>query len=145
VNVASAQPADPRGDEAELVARDVDRADLLEPEVPRRVRVQERPHEAAAGRVDVQRDVEPALVTQPNEQVVDAAHVVAVARERRPQHGRHADRVLVDVRLHPRGHEGRQVAHRDPVEHELLAVSRSASVDVIPCSGSTGEPSRQRS
>jgi hypothetical protein len=25
------------------------------------------------------------------------------------------------LRLHPGRHEGRQVAHRDPVEHELLA------------------------
>ena len=81
------------------MAGDVDRADLLEPEVPRRVRVQERPHEAAAGAVDVQRHVEPALVAQPHEQVVDAADVVGVAGERGAQHRGDADRVLVDVGL----------------------------------------------
>ena len=81
------------------MARDVDRADRLEPEVPRRVRVQERPHEAAAGAVDVQRHVEPALVAQAHEQVVDADDVVGVAGERRAEHGGDADRVLVDVRL----------------------------------------------
>ena len=49
--------------------------------------------------VDVQRDVEPALVAQPDQQVVDPDDVVGVAGERRAQHRGDADRVLVDVRL----------------------------------------------
>ena len=78
---------------------DVDRAHVLQPEVPRRVGVQERPHEAAAGAVDVQRDLEALLLAQPGQQRVDADDVVGVAGERRAEHGGDADRVLVDVRL----------------------------------------------
>ena len=81
------------------MARHVDRAHPLEAEVPRRVGVQERPHEAAAGAVDVQRDVEALLLVQPHEQVVDPDDVVGVAGERRAEDGGDADRVLVDVRL----------------------------------------------
>ena len=98
--LAEHEPADARVDEPVLVARHVDRAHLLEPEVPLRVGVEERPHEAAARPVDVQRDVEPLLVAQADQQVVDPDDVVGMARERRPQHRRDADRVLVDVRLH---------------------------------------------
>src|SRR3954454_25074828 len=97
--LAEDEPAEPRVDEPVLMARYVDRAHTLEAEVPRRVRVEERPHEAAAGAVDVQRHVEAALVLEPDEQVVDADDVVGVAGERRPEDGRDADRVLVDVRL----------------------------------------------
>ena len=82
------------------MARGVDRAHLLEAEVPLRVGIQERPHEAAAGAVDVQRHVETLLVAQAHEQVVDPDDVVGVAGERRAEYGGDADRVLVDVRLH---------------------------------------------
>ena len=82
------------------MARDVDRADLLEPEVPLGVRVQERPHEAAAGAVDVQRHVEArARRLSRTQQLVDPDDVVGVAGERRAEHRGDADRVLVDVRL----------------------------------------------
>ena len=86
-------------DQAELVPGHVDRSHLLEPEVPLRVRVEERPDEAATRPVDVQRHVEAALVLDPDQQVVDPDDVVLVTGERRPEHGRDADRVLVDVRL----------------------------------------------
>ena len=62
-------------------------------------RVQERPHERAAGPVDVQRDVEALVVLQPDEEVVDPGDVVGVAGERGAEHGGDADRVLVHVRL----------------------------------------------
>ena len=97
--LAEDQPAEARVHEPVLVARDVDRAHPLEAEVPRRVGVQERPHEAAAGAVDVQRDVEALLLAQAHEQVVDADDVVGVAGERRAEDRGDADRVLVDVRL----------------------------------------------
>ena len=93
------QPADAGVDQAELVPGDVDRPDLLEPEVPLRVGIEERPHEATAGTVDVQGHVEPALVLDPDQEVVDADDVVLVAGECGAQHGGDADRVLVDVRL----------------------------------------------
>ena len=82
------------------MTRDVDRADLLEAEVPLRVRVEERPHEAAAGGVDVQRHVEPALALEPEQVVVDTGDVIGMPGEGRAEHGGDADRVLVDVRLH---------------------------------------------
>ena len=63
--LAEDEPADARVDEPELVAGDVDRAHLLEPEVPLGVRVEEGPDEAAGGGVDVERDVEPLLVFDP--------------------------------------------------------------------------------
>ena len=81
------------------MARHVDRAHLLEPEVPRRVRVEERPDEAAARAVDVQWDVQAPLLLESHEQVVDADDVVLVPGERRAQHGGDPDGVLVDVRL----------------------------------------------
>ena len=82
------------------MARHVDRADLLEPEVPLGVRVQERPHEAAARAVDVHRDVDPALLLDAQQEVVDADDVVGVTGERRPDDRGDADRVLVEVGLH---------------------------------------------
>ena len=85
------------------MARHVDRAHLLEAEVPLRVGVEERPHEAAARPVDVQRHVEALLVAQADQQVVDPDDVVGVPGERRPEHRGDADRVLVDVRLHVLG------------------------------------------
>ncbi len=97
--LAEDDPADARVHEPELVARGVDRAHLLEAEVPLGVRVEERPHERAAGAVDVQRDVEALVVLQPDEEVVDAGDVVGVPGERGAEHGGDADRVLVDVRL----------------------------------------------
>ena len=97
--LAEDQPAEPGIHEPVLVAGDVDRADRLQPEVPGRVRIQERPHEGAAGAVDVHRHLEPALVAQAPQQRVDADDVVGVPGERRAQDGGHADRVLVDVRL----------------------------------------------
>ena len=81
------------------MTRHVDRAHPLETEVPRRVGVQERPHEAAAGAVDVQRDVEPVVLEQAHEQVVDPDDVVGVPRERRAEDRGDADRVLVEMRL----------------------------------------------
>ena len=81
------------------MAGDVDRADLLEAEVPLGVGVEERPHEAAAGGVDVQRHVQSLLVLELHEVVVDPADVVGMPGEGRAEHGRDADRVLVDVRL----------------------------------------------
>ena len=78
----------------------VDRADLLEPEVPGRVRVEEGPDETAAGPVHVQRHVEATLALDLQQQVVDSDDVVLVAGERRAEHGRHTDGVLVDVGLH---------------------------------------------
>jgi hypothetical protein len=48
----------------------------------------------------VQGNVEILVLVQADEQVVDPGDVVLVAREGRAQHGGHADRVLVDVRLH---------------------------------------------
>ena len=83
---------------------------MLQPEVPRRVGVQERPHEPAAGAVDVQRDLEAALVAQAAQQRVDADDVVGVAGERRAEHRRDADRVLVDVRLDVLGPDRELVA-----------------------------------
>ncbi len=81
------------------MARRVDRAHLLEAEVPFGVRVQERPHERAARPVDVQRDVEALVVLEPDEEGVDADDVVGMAGEGGAEHGRDADRVLVHVRL----------------------------------------------
>ena len=52
------QPADARIDQPVLVSRDIDRTHLLEPEVPLRLGIEERPHETAAGAVDVHRDVQ---------------------------------------------------------------------------------------
>ncbi len=81
----------------------VDRAHLLEPEVPLRVRVQERPRERAAGAVDVQRHVDSLVVLERDQVVVDPLDVVLVAGERGPEHRGDADRVLVDVGLHVLG------------------------------------------
>jgi hypothetical protein len=50
--------------------------------------------------VDVQRHVEPLLVLEANQQVVDPDDVVRVPSEGRAEDSRHSDRVLVDVRLH---------------------------------------------
>ena len=45
--------------------RRVDRANLLEAEVPLGVGIEERPDEGTAGAVDVERDVEALLVANP--------------------------------------------------------------------------------
>ena len=113
------------------MARDVDRAHALEPEVPRRVRVQERPHEAAAGAVDVQRHVEAALLVQADEQVVDADDVVGVAGERRAQDRGDADRVLVDVRLDVLGPDRELVAlQRDDARLDVEVAAELLPHDV---------------
>jgi hypothetical protein len=97
--LAEHQPADARVHQPVLVARDVDRADLLEPEIPLRVRVQERPDEPSARAVDVERHVEAAGGLQLDQEVVDPDNVVGMAGERGSQDRSHADRVLVHVRL----------------------------------------------
>ena len=96
--LAEDEPADARVDEPELVAGDVDRAHLLEPEVPLRVRVEEGPDEAAGGAVDVDRHVVPAVLLQLHQVVVDPADVVGMAGEGGAEDGGDADRVLVDLR-----------------------------------------------
>jgi hypothetical protein len=47
----------------------------------------------------VERDVEPLLLLQRDQHVVDPNHVVGMAREGRADHRSHPDRVLVHVRL----------------------------------------------
>ena len=81
------------------MARRVDRAHLLEPEVPLRVRIEERPDEGAARAVDVERDIEALVVLELDQEVVDPDDVVGVAGEGRADDRGDADRVLVDVRL----------------------------------------------
>jgi hypothetical protein len=76
--------------------------------------MQERPDEAAARRVDVQRDVEALLLLQAHEQRIDPADVVGLAREGRAEDPHDADRVLVDQRLDVLGADGEAVLrHRD--------------------------------
>ena len=58
--------------QAELVPGHVDGVHLAEPEVPLGVRVQERPDEAAARGIHVQRDVETLLALESDKQVVDS-------------------------------------------------------------------------
>src|SRR6185437_2358700 len=58
-----------------------------------------RPHEAAAGRVDVQGYIEVPLPPQRHQEVVDPLDVVRVPGAGRAEHRGDADRVLVDVRL----------------------------------------------
>ena len=90
--------------------------------------------------------VQPPLVLEPEEIVVDPDNVVGVSGERRPQHGRHADRVLIHMRFDVLGPDrvlmrlqrhdpGLQVevatellpdhVHVTP-EHEVRAVARPA-------------------
>src|SRR5207247_1075263 len=76
--LAEYEPADARVDQPELVTGHVDRPNLLEPEVPLRVRVEERPDEAAARRVDVERHLEPCTAFEVDQQVIDPADVVHV-------------------------------------------------------------------
>src|SRR5207342_3205495 len=90
------QPADAGVDEPELVAGDVDRADLLEPEVPFRFRVEEGPDEAAARPVDVEWHVEAPVPLEVDEELVNADDVVGVTGEGRAENRGDADRVLVD-------------------------------------------------
>ena len=100
---AKDEPPDAGIHQSELVARDVDRSHLLEAEVPLVVGVEEWPDEAAARAVDVERHVQSALVPDLDQELVDPDDVVGVACEGRSQDGGHADRVLVDVRLHVLG------------------------------------------
>src|SRR5207247_558865 len=92
-------------------------------EVPLGVGVEERPDEAAARPVDVQRHVDAALLLELDEEIVDPGDVVRVAGERRAQDRADADRVLVHVRLH--------VLRTDRV---LVGLERSASMRMQRCS-----------
>jgi hypothetical protein len=97
--LAEHEPTDPWIHQSELVAGDVDRAHLLQPEVPGCVREHERPEEPAARRVYAERHVEPAVVFEVHEQRVDPRDVVGMAGKRRAEHGRDPDCVLVHVGL----------------------------------------------
>ena len=101
--LAEDQPADARVDKAELVTGDVDRPDLLEAEIPLGLRIQERPHEPTARRVDVEGHIDFTLSLEIEQAVVDAPDVVGMAGEGRAQHGGDADRVLIDERNHVLG------------------------------------------
>ena len=90
------QPADARVDKPVLVPGHVDRPDLLELEVPLRVRVEERPDEPAARTVDVEGDVQPVCLLV-EQQLVDPDDVVHVPGERRTEDRSDADGVLVEV------------------------------------------------
>ena len=52
-------PSHAQGREPELVAGGIDRLDARQAEVPDQIRAEERRHETAAGRIDVDRNVEP--------------------------------------------------------------------------------------
>jgi hypothetical protein len=54
----------------------------------------------------MERDIEPLLLLQLDQQVIDPANVVGMAGERGADHGRDADRVLVHVRLDVVGADG---------------------------------------
>src|SRR5215216_3186537 len=58
------QPADPRIDHPELVTRGVDRADLLEAEVPLGVRIEKGPDEGPARAIDMEGDIHAFLASQ---------------------------------------------------------------------------------
>jgi hypothetical protein len=115
------------------VPRGVDRANLLEPEIPSGVRVEERPDEGAAGAVDVQGNIQALLVAKSDQQVVDADHFVGVAGEGRADHRRDADRVLIDVRLDVLGADrvlARLQGHDPRLDVEVAAELLPDHVDV---------------
>ena len=93
------RPADTRVDEAVLVARDVDRLDGRQPEVPDQVGVGERRHEAAGGRVDVQRHVPAGLLVELLQHRVELLDGLELSGVRRAENTHDGDRVLVDQRL----------------------------------------------
>src|ERR1044072_6056576 len=97
--LAEDEPADARVDEPQLVPGDVDRAHLLEPEVPLGGGGGEGPDEAAAGGVDVEGDVEAPVPLEVEQELVDPDDVVGVAGEGGAEHGGDADRGPVDGRL----------------------------------------------
>ncbi len=89
--------AETRIGEAVLVAGHVDRLHLREPEIPLEIGVQERCHETAARRVDVDRDVEPVLGVVRHHPVVDLLDGLELAGVGGAEDRDHADGVLVDA------------------------------------------------
>ena len=127
------------------MAGDVDRAHLLETEVPQRVGVEERPHEAAAGGVDVQRDVEPLLVLELEQHLVDALDVVRMAREGGAEHGADADRVLVEMGMDVLGPDRELVGlQRDDPRLDVEVAAELVPYDVdVPAEDEVGLVDRQ--
>ena len=98
LRVAPDRPADPRVDESVLVARGVDRLDARKAEVPLEVGLDERRHEPARGRVDVERDVQTLVGLELVERAGDLLDRLVAAVERRAENRDDADRVLVALR-----------------------------------------------
>ena len=120
-------PADAQRRQPELVAGAADRLHPRQPEVPLEVGRAERREEAAAGRVDVDVDVQPGLRLQPVERVGDLLHRLVAAGVGDPQGRHHEDGVLVDPLEHVLGrHHVLAVRHGDlahldvPVARELV-------------------------
>ena len=128
--VAFLPPEDPaasqRG-EPELVARGIDGLHPRQPEIPFQSGGAEGRQKAAAGAVDMDRNVEPRGRLELIERVGDRLDRLIAAVERDPQRGHHADGVLVAAGEHfLRRHEQTVFFHRDfaqldvPVARELV-------------------------
>src|SRR5262249_2766159 len=95
-DVAPQRPADPRIHQAKFVAGDVDGLHLLEAKVPFQFRIQKGGDEGTTRTVNVQWNIQPFLVLDCDQCVIELLNRVILERVRRSQDADDADGVFID-------------------------------------------------